>query len=76
MEHDALWEGNTPYDIKGALCGLVTTFLVIIVETLLNSSCLSPFKVDFQEFMLNKTRDTNIEEEEGNNKCTIWWNDI
>lgn len=23
---------ETPYDIKGALCGLVTTFLVIIVE--------------------------------------------
>ena len=43
-----------PYDIKGALCGLVSTFLVTIVETLLNSSCRSPFKVDFQEFMLNK----------------------
>lgn len=45
---------ETPYNIKGALCGLVTTFLVTIVETLLNSSCPSPFKVDFQEFMLNK----------------------
>ena len=53
IEHDALWEGNT-YDIKGAPCGLVTTFLVTIVETLLNSSCPSIFKVDFQEFMLNK----------------------
>lgn len=67
---------ETSYDIKGALCGSVTTFLVIIVGTLLNSSYPSPFKVDFLEFMLNKTRDTNIEEEEGNNKCTIWWNDI
>lgn len=45
---------ETSYDIKGALCGLVTTFLVTIVETLLNSSCPSPFKVDFLEFMLNK----------------------
>ena len=45
---------ETLYDIKGALCGLVSTFLVTIVETLLNSSCPSPFKVDFQEFMLNK----------------------
>lgn len=63
---------KTPYDIKGALCGSVTTFLVIIVGTLLNFSCPSPFKVDFQDDMLNKTRETNIEEEEGNNK----WNDI
>ena len=38
---------ETPYDIKGALCGLVSTFLVTIVETLLNSSCPSLFKVDF-----------------------------
>ena len=67
---------ETPYDIKGALDGLVTTFLVIIFKTLLNSSCPCPFKVDFQEFMLNKTRETNIEEEEGNNKCTSSWNDI
>ena len=63
---------ETPYDIKGALCGLVTTILVIIVETLLNSSYPSPFNVDFQDVMLNKTREINIEEEEGNNK----WNDI
>lgn len=45
---------KTPYDIKGALCGSVTTFLVIIVGTLLNFSCPSPFKVDFQDDMLNK----------------------
>lgn len=67
---------ETSHDIKGALCGLVTTFLVIIVETLLNFSCPTPFNVDFQDVMLNETRETNIEEEEGNNKCTIWWNDI
>lgn len=67
---------ETPYDIKGALCGLVTTFLVIIVETLLNFSGPYFFNVDFQDVMLNETRETNIEEEEGNNKCTSSWNDI
>lgn len=60
---------KTPYDIKRALCGLVTTLLVIIVGTPLNFSCPSPFKVDFQELMLNKTLDTNIGEKKGNHKC-------